>query len=197
MKRAAFCAAVLALSSFAAADSPARTLATAAVAEAGWTASRDHAAMWHVFARRSARSGSPIDVTARAYCAAWRAYTPRTIWVRGLEKGGSAAPGGWPEAVRWEPHRKAFAAVEDAAEAFLRGELADPCGSCAPDHFGGPMDHARAKRAGWSRCDCGDTVQQYWRSKTSASSPQALAASQPVPYPLSGDGRLGSYGGAQ
>lgn len=145
-----------------------RVIAQAAIAECGWLLPDCHAAVWHVLRRRADRRGRTLAQTTRAYCALWSprgGRTSRAQWVRSLHAPVAAAsprPHGWPGNASWPRHAPMWRAVYHRAGDMLRGGVGDPCGSTAW-HFGGAMDEARAKRAGWVRVQCGDTGgQRFW-----------------------------------
>lgn len=133
-------------------------LGRVAVAESGWSAPADRAAIWHVISRRAGRAGVSLATMARAYSSPLR----RGHWARGLEANGRR-PAAFPARLRWSVHRPAWEAILEAARAFLRGEVADPCGGSAL-HWGDRRgDLARALSYGWRRVDCGRTANLFWK----------------------------------
>lgn len=115
-----------------------------AVLEAGFRAERDHAAIWHVLARRAERAGWPIERMAVAYSTplrrgrwpAWAANAPGHAWER----------------------------VRARAVAFMAGDVGDPCRGRAM-HWGDRTgDAVRAQRAGWTLAGCGRTANLFWRT---------------------------------
>ncbi len=120
-------------------------LSRAMVAEAGWRSSADHAAIAWVLARRWERQQArfpyqrfvdvvrqysrPLDPT--------RAVKGRLRWLRGLAFS-YAEPRGWPRRrASWVVHAPLWRRIVDRAEAWARGELADPCRGRAW-HWGAP-----------------------------------------------------------
>lgn len=133
-------AAALLASSPAHAD-PALTLARVAVAEAGFRAPTDHAAIFHVLQRRAHRAGWSIERMSYAYSSPMKRGMP--AWAR-------RAP-----ASAWAP-------VIARARAFLRGEVPNPCPGA--DHWGDRRgDLLRARRAGWRMAGCTGTLNAFWR----------------------------------
>lgn len=134
-------------------------LAQVSVAESGWNAPRDRAAIWHLLARRAERLGWSLPAMVRAYSSPLR----RGHWALGLGAHGRRPPG-FPARLSWAAHRRAWEAVLEDARAFVAGELADPCRGAA-DHFGDRAgDRLRAEAAGWRRVDCGRTANLFWRT---------------------------------
>lgn len=140
-------------------------LQRAFVAEADFDAPRDHAAIAHVLQRRADAQGRTLDELTRQYVSVFKvavAGKPRTKWVRGLTTA-CEKPDGWPSKERrWS--RTACLNVVARARAFLSGDLLDPCAGHA-DHWGGSMDVARARRAGWRVVDCGRTHNTFWGTR--------------------------------
>jgi len=142
-------------------------LARAFVAEAGWTAERDHAAIAWTLQRRWKRAVKRwptirfVDVV-RAYCAGlgdWSSrVTRRQRWVRGLSWGGDRPPG-WPRKASWAEHVGHWRAALDRAAEWQLGRVADPCRGKLALHWGGDMD-APARRM--RRVDCGDTRNTFY-----------------------------------
>lgn len=138
-------------------------LARAMVAEAGWVAERDHAAIAHVLARRWRREHLRYpDLTFRRmvelYCAAWNGKpTARQRWVRELAPT-LERPRTFPRGLSWERHRPAWEAALQRSDAFFAGELADPCDGRAV-HWGGEMDEAPEH---WRKVDCGATANRFY-----------------------------------
>lgn len=146
-------------------------LARAFVAEAGWTAERDHAAIAWTLKRRWERAVRRwptirfVDVV-RAYCAGLGEWSPRVTrrqrWVRGLSWGGDRPPG-WPLKASWGEHAGYWRAALDRAAAWQLGMVADPCRGKSW-HWAGMLiesDRERADKAvregRWRRVDCGHT----------------------------------------
>lgn len=133
-------------------------LARALVAEAGWNAPDDHAAIAWVLQRRWQHlhvrwSGLRFVTVVRAYCAGLGhqpASSPRQRWLRRL-------PWGDPLG-RLARYRERWAWVRDFVLAWGRGEILDPCARGAM-HWGGHMDRPAAT---WNRVDCGDTANIFY-----------------------------------
>lgn len=133
-------------------------LARALVAEAGWVAPTDHAAIAWVLARRWKRMKKRwprlrFVTVIRSYCAGLGhhpAVTRRQMWVRSLPWGD---PTGWLRryAGRWQR-------VRDLVEAWARGEVLDPCSGSAW-HWGGPVD---TPRPWWRQVRCGNTSNRFY-----------------------------------
>lgn len=134
-------------------------LARVAVAESGWSAPRDRAAIWHLLARRAERLGWTLPAMVRAYSSPLR----RGHWALGLGANGRR-PDGFPGRLSWAAHRGAWEAVLGDARAFLAGGIGDPCRGEA-EHFGDRAgDAERARAAGWRRVDCGNTANLFWKA---------------------------------
>lgn len=140
--------------------SPALALARMAVAEAGWVAHRDHAAMWHVVARRAGRAGWTVQQMAYTYSSPLRRGKH---WALGLPPWASdVAPPGLPARVGWPAHRLEWERLLRAAQAFTEGAVGDPCRGRAW-HWGDRAgDRARAVRAGFHAVGCGPTLNLFW-----------------------------------
>lgn len=139
---AALAAAAIALAPATARADDAETLARVAVLEAGFSAERDHAAIWHVLSRRAARAGWSIERMAVAYSSPMRR-------------------GRWPAWAENAPD-SAWRRVLARAAAFLAGDVGDPCGGRAI-HWGDRAgDAIRAQRAGWLLATCGETRNAFW-----------------------------------
>jgi hypothetical protein len=76
-------------------------------------------------------------------------------------------PEHWPSGVSWATARERWMRIYEAAGRFVRGELEHRCEGGTVDHWGSPragsIDMRRARRAGWTRVDCGDTRNAFWR----------------------------------
>ena len=154
-------------------DEAALVLAQAFVAEAGFDAPQDHAAIAHVLGRNAERIGIPLTDYAIRYVSLLRVnadgrhvvQSERAFWVRGLALD-AHRPDGWPANLSWAAHVDRWLATVERARAYLRGELADPCAREAPQHWGARTgrDMERATRAGWvlARCSAG-TRNAVWR----------------------------------
>lgn len=108
----------------------------------------DRVALWHVLARRAAAAGVSLEQMATRYVSLLRpagASLPRGRWVRQVTAD-CARPAALPASEPWS--RAQCERVAADAEAFQRGELADPC-EHAPTQWGmrGGVDRVRAARA--------------------------------------------------
>lgn len=102
------------------------TMVRASVAEADWNPV-DRAANWHSQARNARARGITLKEQLEQFCSAFKVVpTPRLRWVLSLEQS-CAEPSGWPEHLRWDRWEPKCHKAFDDAEAFLRGELPDPC----------------------------------------------------------------------
>jgi len=130
-------------------DATALVLGIAFVAEAGWDAADDHAAIAHVLQRGADRAGVSLRDYAVRYVSLLRVrdgqhvvQTRRAEWVRDLRLD-ARQPRGWPSHLSWSAHVPRWLAAIERARAFLRGELPDPCAGQAVRHWGGAMDRPR------------------------------------------------------
>lgn len=144
------------------AEETALVLAIAMVAEAGWDAPIDHAAIAHTLQRKADRHGLTLEDVLVRYVAIYRIRSPRAQWVRDLRLD-ATKPDGWPSHLSWSAHVDRWLVVVERARAFLRGELPDPCHA---EHWGmrTGVDAQRAQRAGWilARCVGGQTKNAFW-----------------------------------
>lgn len=153
------------------------TLARAMVAEAGFRSKRDHAAIAWVLAERYRRWArvSPLLASfakmVASYCTGMDKWIPerlkkRLTWIRALSDPQPKAPSGWPKRKygkwdnRWETR---WSRVLERADAWSRGEIADPCRGRAI-HWGGKTDRVLSSSK-WKKLDCGKTVNTYYRLK--------------------------------
>lgn len=122
-------------------DATVLALAVTYVAEAGWDAATDHAAISHVLKRKADRHHVPLlDVLVR-YIASRRVTDTRRPWLYQLRLD-ATKPRDWPRNLSWAAHVDRWLACVERARAFLRGDLRDPCGA---EHFGGVMDVPRGR----------------------------------------------------
>jgi hypothetical protein len=122
-------------------DETTLALAMAFVAEAGWDAATDHAAIAHVLARKAERHRMPLlDVLVR-YVASQHVTDTRRPWLYELRLD-ATKPAHWPHSLAWSAHVGRWLACVERAREFLRGDLADPCHA---EHFGGVMDTPRGR----------------------------------------------------
>jgi hypothetical protein len=117
------------------------------------------AAIGAVYRRRSP-SGEITPAIVRAYSAAVRPSTSRP-WLLELDADGSR-PASWPSHLDWERWRPRWLGLLGHAERVVSGEVE---AACEPDHYGARygVDMLRAHRAGWTRVDCGNTANLFWR----------------------------------
>lgn len=137
-------------------------LARVAVAESGWDpATGDASAIARVLIRRAARRDLPPLVLVRAYCDLHfdRSRRDPRRWIADLELD-AHRPRGWPAGLAWSRYRPLWLAMLEHIRGVLRGEVADPCGGRG-DHFGSHLDDWRARRAGWTRVDCGGVTRTH------------------------------------
>lgn len=93
------------------------------VAESGWRQLRDHAAQAWILRRWAERTGRslPDAVGLRVW-----AFSRPPAWARRIGPR-CEQPRGWPARWRWSAHEDDCRLLFARAEAFLRGELTDPC----------------------------------------------------------------------
>ena len=124
----------------------------------------DAPAIHRVFERRAARQGVRWQTMAWRYSDGHlrRTGARERRWVAWLRRDG-LQPRGWPETAAWGRYRGAWLRLLELAEDVVQGRVRAPCD---PDHFGSPdprlPDVHRARRAGWVRVSCGDTIDGYW-----------------------------------
>lgn len=146
------------------------------------------AAIYAVLTGRAERTGMSFMTMARAYSSSVFDTTRRDqrMYIPHLRPDGRE-PHGWPTQISvrrrdgtvritdhapWSAYRERWLALYEGAGRIVRGEVTSAC-SEAPDHWG--MSHAwsvdmqRAERAGWTRMDCGDTRNAFWRVPRSES----------------------------
>jgi hypothetical protein len=136
-------------------------LARALVAEAGWSAEDDHAAIMWVLVRRwrilqEPYPGIRFTAVVRAYCSALSPRlgrpSPRQAWVRALEWG--KPPG---EGLR--RFSEAWRDVQQLVMDWQEGWVPDPCPGAV--HWGGSMD---VPWLGLVRVSCGSpTANHFYR----------------------------------
>lgn len=109
-------------------------LAQSFIAEAGWLAEIDHAAIGHVLKYHRERRGVSYERQISDYVSVFRTMkdgsylvnTDRAKWVRELNFEGTQ-PMHWPSKVVWSEHRDWWFATINRARAFLVGKLRNPC----------------------------------------------------------------------
>lgn len=93
------------------------------VAESRWRRFRDHAAQSWIVQRWAARMGFTLAVAVELRV--WRFSSPPR-WVRHIEPACSE-PAGWPARYSWGAHADDCRQLFARADAFLRGDVGDPC----------------------------------------------------------------------
>lgn len=145
-------------------DATVLVLAQAMVAEAGFDARDDHAAIAHILARNADRLGVPLIDYAVRYVSLLRVnddgrhivQSERAAWVRDLSLD-ARKPQGWPSNLAWSAHVDRWLRVVDVARSFVAdpSSVADPCARERPRHWGDRRgDKKRAERAGWVLARC-------------------------------------------
>lgn len=128
-------------------DSTRLALAQCFVAEAGWGAATEYAAIAHVLKRRwlmlterPEYESLTFEQHVRQYCAVHRVGNPtaRQLWVRKLPWGDLKRNPGFEDGVSWENFAKLWTRVQDVVKVFEEGLLVDPLPRAW--HWGGPMD---------------------------------------------------------
>jgi hypothetical protein len=142
-------------------------LVRACVAEADFSA-QDCAAILHTLDRRSRRAGIAIADHAVDYVSAFRVRpTDRLRWVMQIEPT-CRKPEAWPADLAWERYAPKCTAAFAMVNAFLAGELDDPCNGRSW-HWGSPhlpSDVERAARARWRVVRCGETCNAFYSERT-------------------------------
>jgi hypothetical protein len=140
-------------------------LARAMVSEAGWKSQNDHAAIAWVLKRRwETRVDRDPEWTfldqIKHYCTGMKGKASRRDrWVRDLSPDGSK-PQGWPRNVSWETYLPAWNNAWDLANAWVEGEVKDPCP--AADHWSAP----RIRPSGnLRRVKCGGTQNVFYAER--------------------------------
>lgn len=157
-------------------------LARAYVGEAGWHSRRDHAAIFHAVANRSAARGVAFRTQLLAYA---KGINGRS-WVADLRGDGTLGEA-WPEQhyprERFEPLWRRVLVFAATDVVF---EPENPCDG-NPEHWGGmaiTTDRLRAHRAvedgRWAALDCGGTRNRFYAVRGRRSRPELLAVG-PVP----------------
>jgi len=140
-------------------------LARVCVSEASFELGPDCPAIAAVLRRRP--FGGISEAAARYSPRVVGARPPRTsrqVWIAGL-RADLAEPVGWPaSAGPWTHYRGLWRAILASARTLVEAENV-PC-SVPPDHWGGPMDRARAARLGYRRIDCGKTRNDFYTDPT-------------------------------
>lgn len=143
-------------------------LAQAFVAEAGWSAKKDHVGIafvllgrWKDISQRYPKIA--FSEVVRAYCSGFRSryskLSPRLKWIRGLNLE-AKEPKDWPKKIGdWSMYAPRFVQLLELAERWRLGLEADPCGGMAR-HFGGSMDVPKL----WMiKISCGDTSNTFYK----------------------------------
>ncbi len=138
-------------------------LARVMVHEAGWDAGdrfADHAAIGHVLERRrQARGDEDLLDTIHAYTRGEldAPSTPRARWIAALPSDGLTRPRGFPGRLSWARHARWWRRVHERAQAFVAGELPNPCPGA--EHWGAPS----LERPGWARARCArPSLNVFW-----------------------------------
>jgi hypothetical protein len=137
-------------------------LARSCAGEAGWGAHEtgECLAIWHIYKKRSRINGKGLLWTAQKYSAAIKPRPEReNRWVLHLNREGTR-PKHWPRAADWTQFREDWGFILVEADAFLRGERADPLP--AAHHYGSIIDRHRAERQGWKYIRT-TYRNQFWR----------------------------------
>lgn len=148
-------------------------LAQAMVSEAGFERANDHIAIayvlrarWYAWARVAARRLPTFTEMVRAYCSGIGRWVPERLavrlrWIKALRDPQIGEPDGWPKAYgKWnERHADLWNEVLDRAEAWVRGDLSDPCKGRAK-LWGGVGDPKPPR--GWSKVECGKTANTFY-----------------------------------
>ena len=133
------------------------------VAEAGWTAPRDHAAINGTLQKWVGVRGDTLQAVVRRMVDNHSGALDRSLWLLDLNSE-CDEPVGWPQKLRWSKYQPLCFALAHRAERALAGRLPDPC------H--GKADQWRAKRSkmkalrkalrkGYVRVHCGKTVNAF------------------------------------
>jgi hypothetical protein len=131
------------------------------VAEAGWTAERDHAAMGHVLVGWVGQRGDDLPAVVHNMVDRHSLALSRHPWLLALGPD-CAQPDGWPPRLSWTSHRPLCLALAKRAESMLAGALSDPCHGRA-DQWRARRSRAlrSALRRGYTRVACGRTLDVY------------------------------------
>lgn len=126
------------------------------VAEAGWTAERDHAIMGHTLLRHAKARGVGLEVIVEEMVDQHSNALKKKPWL--LELGPNCLePTDYPRA--WVP--VSCAQLASRAYALLRGELKDPCPRAQQWRMAKSKALRKALRLGYRRLNCGKTVDVY------------------------------------
>lgn len=138
-------------------------LARICASEAGLRITPDCAAIHAVLIDRARRMGISYRRAACAYSTrtCTRSRDDERAWIAHLRSDGRR-PERWPAQASWRRQRGAWLSLLEHAGHVLRGDVA---ADCAPHHWGMPrgIDLRRARLAGWTRIDCGETRNAFWR----------------------------------
>jgi hypothetical protein len=131
------------------------------VAEAGWTAERDHAAMGYTLLRWVGVRGDDLPAVVHAMVDRHSRALDRHPWLTSLGAD-CAQPTGWPAKLSWGRHVPLCIALVRRAEKLLDGTLRDPCHGRADQWRARKSKALRsALRRGYKRVGCGRTVDAY------------------------------------
>jgi hypothetical protein len=133
--------------------------ARACVGEVGWNDFDACAAVVGVHMRRAELTGVSVERMAELYSQAIR--RPRRLWVPVIDAT-PRRPAHFPEQLAWSRYRDRFAAIKAHVRGVLEGDVADPCETEAPLHYGSvrldgiPRGHVRT--------EClGDNAQAFYK----------------------------------
>lgn len=130
-------------------------LARSLVGEAGWTATKEHAAIAFVYANRWKQSGKSRSFLGlvRTYSAAVKGRSnARHPWLHHLNEEGDQ-PDGWAVGrAYWPNYRDRWLNVLAWTDGWAAGYFDNPCPRA--NHYGGYVDDRRARAAGWYRVRC-------------------------------------------
>lgn len=138
-------------------------LARSCVGEATWggVETTECAALLHIYAKVSCRTGWTILKSAKKYSAAIkkRPNHPRK-WIFGLNRNANK-PKKWPRGLKWEPAYGSWLDALDMADRFLLGKIPDPVPQA--EHFGSKYDMDNARRLGWTNLSTPDGFKNlFW-----------------------------------
>ena len=135
-------------------------LARTCVKEAGWEITDDCAAIHAVVQKRA-------DMEQHTYYEQMleRYSKPSAAkpWLQELDVA-ATRPASWPAGAHWEGvHEVKWRAMLAHAQQIVGGKVV---AACDPAHWGDRLgDHVRAVNAGWTEIACGDTRNEFWKTK--------------------------------
>jgi len=124
-------------------------LARSLIGEVGWRRPEEQAAVAWVYATRARSSSKGFGWMLRRYSAAIRAPgLKRQPWIGEIMD--HRRPLSWPRGPRWTGlHDRAWLDVVELVDGFEAGLVPNPCPEA--NHYGGPIDDHRARKARWVR----------------------------------------------